>query len=59
MGIPSPEGLGSGKDYTFSKMQNNLWECLKKTHFIGDREFMKVVFSEIKDADPGAKTVVF
>jgi hypothetical protein len=59
MNVPSPESLGSGKDYTFSKMQNNIWACLKKTHFIGDRDFMKILFSEIKDADPEAKSVFF
>lgn len=56
---PNPENLGSGKDYSFSKMQNNLWECAKKNHFIFDREFMKTVFAEINDQDPDSKKIFF
>jgi hypothetical protein len=47
--MPNPENLGSGKDYVFSNVQNKLWECVKKDHFIHDREFMKTVFQEINE----------
>ena len=57
MNVPSPEGLGSGKDYKFSKMQNNLWASVLKTHFVFDRDFMKIVFQEINESDPDAKAV--
>ena len=59
MNVPSPEGLGSGKDYKFSKMQNNLWASVLKTHFVFDRDFMKIVFQEINESDPDAKAVLF
>ena len=50
MQVPNPEGLGSGKDYKFTKMQNNLWECVQQTHFPFDRDFMKIVYQGIDDA---------
>ena len=53
---PNPENLGSGKDYTFSKMQNNLWECAKKNFFVLDREFMKLIFDNL---DNDSKKVFF
>ena len=56
---PNPENLGSGKDYSFSKMQNNLYECAKKDHFIFDREFMKIIFQEINEQDADSKKLFF
>ena len=60
MNVPNPEGLGSGKDYKFTKMQNNLWECVQQTHFPFDRDFMKIVYQGIDDAgEQDSKKVFF
>ena len=37
------ESLASGFKFKFTKMQNDLWEAVKKTQFIFDRSFMKSI----------------
>ena len=43
------ESLASGACYEFTRMQVDLWECVRETQFILDRQFMASIQHELKD----------
>ena len=47
--MANPESLASGQSFEFTKMQADLWECVKETTFILDRRFMASVKLELQD----------
>jgi len=40
-------------------MQNDLWNCLETSQFLIDRDFVKIIFSELNDHDDGVKSSFF
>ena len=46
-GLMNAEKLESGQQFTFSYMQNQLWEAAKKTHLVHHREFMSSIIQEL------------
>ena len=48
------EQLASGLSFTFTKMQNHLWEAVTKTHFYIHRQFMACIFTELNE-DPDTR----
>ena len=57
-GFGSPESLGSDQTFEFLQMQINLWEALKNTQFVFNRQFMMSVQEEIKE-DPGTTEMFY
>lgn len=43
------EGLGSYGTFMFTKMQNDLYEALDHSKFVHNREFMKLIYTELCD----------
>lgn len=39
-GQGNPESLASDMKFEFTKMQNDLFDSIKKTHFMYDRQFI-------------------
>lgn len=52
------ESLASGANFSFSKMQNDLWDCINNTHFHVNRHFMDSIFRDLSD-DPDTKHLFF
>jgi hypothetical protein len=48
------EELSSHNQFTFSKMQIDLWDAAKETNFLLHKAFMTCVLTELED-DPEAK----
>ena len=55
---PGSEDMGSHRHFTFSKMQDDLWESAKNDQFLMHKEFMNSILVELND-DPEAKTLFF
>lgn len=49
MGGASLEKLSSTTVFSFTTMQNHLWEALEKEAFVQNTEFMKALVESIKD----------
>lgn len=62
MGMPgmggSAEELSSHNQFTFSKMQSDLWESARDSNFLLHKTFMQSVLTELND-DPEAKVLFF
>lgn len=52
------ENLSSNRQFSFSKMQDDIYEAVLKTQFLMDRYFMQHIINELND-DPGTKTMFF
>lgn len=50
-GFGSPESLGMDQEFEFTQMQVNLWQAMKSTHFVFNRQFMTSIQNELKE-DP-------
>lgn len=57
-GLGNPESLGSDQTFEFLQMQVNLWEALKNTQFVFNRQFMSSVQGELKE-DPGTMELFY
>lgn len=57
-GFGNPESLGSDQTFEFLQMQINLWEALKNTQFVFNRQFMQSVQEELKE-DPGTMELFY
>lgn len=55
---PGSEDMGSHRQFTFSKMQDDLWESAKNDQFLMHKDFMKSILVELND-DPEAKKLFF
>lgn len=52
------ESLASGLKFSFTKMQNDLWDCINNTHFHAHRQFMDAVFKDLNE-DLDTKNLFF